>query len=245
MCDEGIMDRFEIREVYALHNVPSMPQNGFFTTPGPIMAAVDSFTINITGRGGHGAMPHETIDPVVAACGMVTAIQTIVSRNNHTENQLVVSVTQIHTGTVNNVIPGTAYINGTIRTFDPDVKAMVERRMREIVAGQAASYGVEAELIYDHGYPATVNSEKQTAFAAEVARGLVGADAVVDTMTKVAGAEDFAYMLEERPGSYLFLGAGDGAGLHHPKYNFNDEIAPVGASFFAQLVERAQPVARG
>jgi hippurate hydrolase len=132
-----------------------------------------------------------------------------------------------------------------VRTFDAEVKEMIERRMEEIVAGQAASYGVDAELIYEHGYPATVNSPEQTAFAADVARGLVGDPSVDDETPKVAGAEDFAYMLEERPGSYLFLGAGEGAGLHHPQYNFNDEISPVGASFFAQLVERAQPVARG
>ena len=242
MCREGLMERFAIHEVYALHNAPGLAEGQFYTTPGPIMAAVDTFTINLTGRGGHGAMPHETVDPVVAACGLVQAIQTIVSRNHHTGQDLVVSVTQIHTGTVNNVIPSTAYINGTIRSFDPDVRSMVERRMREIVAGQAASYGVEAELIYENGYPVTVNTPAQTAFAADVARAVVGDAAVDDEVEKVAGAEDFAYMLEERPGSYLFLGAGPGAALHHPAYNFNDEIAPIGASFFAQLVETAQPL---
>jgi amidohydrolase len=244
MCKEGIMDRFDISQVYALHNVPGQESGGFFTTPGPIMAAVDTFTIEIKGRGGHGAMPHETIDPVVAACGMVQAIQTIVSRNHNTQGELVVSVTQIHSGTVSNVIPATAYINGTVRTFDPEVKAMVERRMGEIVSGQAASYGVSAELDYEHGYPATVNSVDETAFAVSVARDVAGEAPVVGDMPKVAGAEDFAYMLEERPGSYLFLGAGEGHGLHHPQFNFNDEISPIGASFFARLVERAQPVVR-
>jgi amidohydrolase len=243
MCREGMMARFDISEVYALHNVPGKDFGGFFTTPGPIMAAVDSFTIDIHGRGGHGAMPHETLDPVVAACGMVQAIQTIVSRNHHSAQELVVSVTQIHTGGASNVIPDTAYINGTVRTFDPEVREMVQRRMKEIVDGQAASYGVTAELDYEIGYPSTVNAPEQTSFAAEVAREVAGAATVDAAMPKVAGAEDFAYMLEERPGSYLFLGAGDGAGLHHPKFNFNDEIAPIGASFFARLVERAQPVA--
>ncbi|MGD1882567.1 MAG: M20 aminoacylase family protein [Paracoccaceae bacterium] len=244
MVEEGIMDRFDIGEVYAIHNVPGLEFGQFFTTPGPIMAAVGTFTVHIDGRGGHGAMPHDTADPVVAACGMVQAIQTIVSRNHNTQQDLVVSVTQIHTGTVDNVIPSTAMINGTIRTFEKDVADMVKKRMAEIIEGQATAYGVEARLdLVDH-YPATVNTPKQTAFAANVARDLVGAAAVTDDVEKVTGAEDFAYMLEARPGSYLFLGAGPGAGLHHPEYNFNDEIGPIGASFFARLVETAQPVAR-
>ncbi len=243
MVREGVMDRFEISEVYAIHNAPGQPFGSIGTTAGPIMAAVDTFTIHIKGRGGHGAMPQETIDPIVAACGMVDAIQTIVSRNHHTSEDLVVSVTQFHSGTVNNVIPETAYLNGTIRTFEPSVREMVQKRFEEIVAGQAASYGVEAELIYEAGYPATVNAPEQTAFAAEVAREIVGEAGVTEEMVKVAGAEDFSYMLEERPGSYLFLGIGEGAALHHPEYNFNDEAAPIGASFLARLVERAQPVA--
>ena len=244
MVEEGIMDRFAIGEVYAIHNVPGLEFGQFFTPPGPIMAAVGTFTVHIDGRGGHGAMPHDTADPVVAACGMVQAIQTIVSRNHNTQQDLVVSVTQIHTGTVDNVIPSTAMINGTIRTFEKDVADMVKKRMAEIIEGQATAYGVEARLdLVDH-YPATVNTPKQTAFAANVARDLVGAAAVTDDVEKVTGAEDFAYMLDARPGPYLLLGAGPWAGLHHPEYNFNDEIGPIGASFFARLVETAQPVAR-
>ena len=242
MVQEGIMERFEINEVYAIHNVPGQPIGAFATTAGPIMAAVDTFTINIKGKGGHGAMPQETVDPIVAGCGMVDAIQTIVSRNNHMADDLVVSVTQFHAGTVSNVIPETAYLNGTIRSFAPEVREMVKQRFHEIVAGQAASYGVDAELIYEEGYPATVNSPEQTAFAASVARQVVGDEAVSEEMQRVAGAEDFSYMLEERPGAYLMLGAGEGAALHHPEYNFNDEIAPIGASFFARLVEAAQPL---
>ncbi|MEH6830577.1 MAG: M20 aminoacylase family protein [Sulfitobacter sp.] len=244
MCQEGMMDRFDIAEVYGIHNFPGTEEGSFFTRSGPIMAAVDSFTITINGRGGHGAMPHETADPVVAACGMVTAIQTIISRNVKSGAEKVISVTQIHTGSASNVIPDTAMINGTVRTFDKETRDTIMRRMAEIVQGQAASYGVEAELDYEEGYPATVNAEAQTAFAAGVARGLVGDAKVDDDFAKVAGAEDFSYMLEERPGSYLFLGAGPGAGLHHPKFNFNDEIAPLGASFFAQLVEQLQPSVR-
>ena len=244
MCAEGMMDRFDIAEVYGIHNFPGAEEGAFYTRPGTIMAAVDSFTITINGRGGHGAMPHETADPVVAACGMVTAIQTIISRNVKSGAEKVISVTQIHTGTASNIIPDTAMVNGTVRTFDKETRDTIMKRMGEIVQGQAASYGVEAELDYEEGYPATVNSEAQTAFAAGVARGLVGEGKVDDDFAKVAGAEDFSYMLEERPGSYLFLGAGPGAGLHHPKFNFNDEIAPVGASFFAQLVEQLQPAAK-
>ncbi len=246
MCAEGIMERFDIAEVYGIHNFPgaAVPAGGFYTTPGPIMAAVDMFTITINGRGGHGAMPHETADPVVAACGIVQAIQTIISRNTHSAAEKVISVTQIHTGSASNIIPDTAMINGTVRTFDKETQALIRRRMEEVVAGQAASYGVQAVLDYEEGYPATVNSPEQTEFAAAVARRVVGEAQVNAAFPKVAGSEDFAYMLEERPGAYLFLSAGEGAGLHHPKYNFNDDIAPIGASFFAQLVEQMQPAAQ-
>ncbi|EAQ44943.1 MAG: amidohydrolase [Roseobacter sp. MedPE-SWde] len=244
MVEEGIMERFDIGEVYALHNAPGLPVGAFLTAPGALMAAVDTFHIHIQGVGGHGAMPHETKDPVMAACGMAQAIQTIISRNHHTLEDLVVSVTQIHTGTVDNVIPDTAYINGTVRTFNPQVQAMVMRRMEEIVAGQAASYGVSAELDYEVGYPATINDSQKSAFAADVAGEVSGPENVEADGEREMGAEDFSYMLNARPGAYLFLGQGEGAGLHHPKYNFNDEIAPIGASFFARLVERAQPLAQ-
>ncbi|MEY8839356.1 amidohydrolase, partial [Cribrihabitans sp. XS_ASV171] len=200
------------------------------------MAAVDTFEIHITGRGGHGAMPHETRDPVMAACGMAQAIQTIVSRNHYALDDLVISVTQIHTGTVNNVIPETAFINGTVRTFDPAVQQMVMRRMKAIVEGQAASYEVEARLDYMVGYPATINDTEKTRFAVSVAEEVSGAERVIGEGGREMGAEDFAYMLQKRPGSYLFLGQGNSAGLHHPKYDFNDAVAPVGASFFARLV---------
>lgn len=244
MVQEGIMETFNIGEVYALHNAPGHEEGTFFTEPGPIMAAVDTFHIHITGKGGHGAMPHETCDPVVAACGVATAIQTIVSRNHYALDDLVVSVTQIHTGSADNVIPDTAYLNGTVRTFDPEVRNMVERRLGEIVAGQAASYGVSAELDYERGYPPTVNDADRAAFAVKVAEELVGEGRVDPESGRVMGAEDFAYMLERTPGAYLCLGQGDSAGLHHPEYNFNDDVAPIGASFFARLVETAQPLGR-
>ncbi|EEB83171.1 M20 aminoacylase family protein [Roseobacter sp. GAI101] len=243
MCAEGMMDRFDIAHVYGIHNMPGAEFGAFFTTPGPIMAAVDSFTIQINGRGGHGAMPHETADPVVAACGIVQAIQTISSRNVLSAQEHVISVTQIHTGSASNIIPDTAMINGTVRTFDKDVQTLIRTRMEAIIQGQAASYGVTATLDYEEGYPSTVNAPEQTALAADVARSIVGDTHVDAEFARVAGAEDFAYMLEERPGAYLFLGAGEGAGLHHPKFNFNDDVAPVGASFFVQLVEQLQPAA--
>ncbi|WP_299626586.1 M20 aminoacylase family protein [uncultured Tateyamaria sp.] len=242
MVQEGIMDTFDISEVYAIHNAPGKDFGTFHTTAGPIMAAADTFHIHVTGKGGHGARPYDCVDPVVAACGIVTALQTITSRNHNTAGSLVISTTQIHTGTVENVIPETAYINGTVRTFDKEVQAMVVRRMEEIVAGQAAAYGCTAELKFEFGYPPTVNDAAKTAFAALVAAEVAGDAGVEDRLQPVMGAEDFSYMLEARPGAYLMLGQGEGAGVHHPKYNFNDEVAPIGASFFARLVETAQPL---
>ncbi|QUJ77548.1 amidohydrolase [Sulfitobacter albidus] len=243
MCQEGIMDRFDVREVYGMHNAPGIPEGTFATRPGPIMAAADTFHIHVKGRGGHGARPHETADPVVAACGIVQAIQTISSRNLDPEQQLVISTTQIHTGTIDNVIPDTAYINGTVRTFSKEVQAMVMRRMQQIATNVAAGYDLEAELVYDMGYPPTVNHPDQTDFAVEVARDVVGEAAVMPDMPAIMGAEDFGYMLEARPGAYLMLGQGEGPSVHNTKYNFNDDIAPIGASFFVRAVERSQPVA--
>ena len=241
MVQEGILDRFDIKEVYALHNEPGTPVGAFYTSSGPIMAAVDSFHIHIAGRGGHGAFPHETADPIVAAVAIVTAIQTIVSRNNFTQNDLVVSVTQIHTGSADNILPETAYINGTVRTFDPAVQNMVRTRLAAIISGHAGAYDVKAELDYEVGYPATINDPQKAAFAAQVASE-ISADVTADAPREM-GAEDFAYMLQERPGAYLFIGNGDTAAWHHPAFDFDDAAAPVGASFFARLIERALPIA--
>ena len=242
MVRDGVLDRFGIAQVYALHNAPGIPVGHFMTTPGPIMAACDTFEIHVTGAGGHGAMPHETRDPEMAAVGIVQAIQTIVSRNHYAAEDLVISVTQIHTGSADNIVPDKAFICGTVRTFDKGVQAMVIRRMQSIVDGQAASFDVEAELDFQIGYPATVNHSEKAGFAAAVAREISGDAAVDGNSGREMGAEDFAYMLEARPGAYLFLGQGDTAGLHHPAYDFNDDVAPVGASFFARLVEQAQPL---
>jgi len=242
MVEEGLLDRFDISEVYALHNEPNLPFGTFSTTPGPIMAAVDTFRLHIRGKGGHGAFPHETIDPIPPALSIAQALQTIVSRNHDPKENLVVSVTMIQAGSADNVIPDTAFVGGTVRTFTPEVRDMVERRVSEIAAGQAAAFGVSVEVDYERSYPATVNHAPQVEKAATVAREIAGAAGVVVDRPAEMGAEDFSYMLEQRPGAYLFVGQGDGAGLHHPKYDFNDEVAPVGASFFARLVETLQPV---
>ena len=243
MVQEGMMETFGIDQVYGIHNAPNLPFGAFYTTPGPLMAAVDTAWVYVTGKGGHGATPHECIDPVVAIIGMVSAIQTIVTRNAYAIDNIVISVTQIHTGSASNIIPEEGWFCATIRTFNPELRDLVRKRFHEIVAGQAASYGVTARVEYDWGYPATVNDAEKTAFAAEAARDVAGADKVEAASCREMGAEDFSYMLEARPGAYLFLGTGPGAGLHHPKFDFNDEVAPIGASFFARLVERAQPLA--
>ena len=242
MVQEGMLERFDIKECYALHNMPDVPVGQFYTTPGPIMAAVDTFDINIKGEGGHGAYPQDTRDPIAAAVAMAQAMDTIVSRNHRALDDLVVSVTMIHAGTADNIIPETAYVGGTVRTFDKGVQAMVMKRMREIVDGLAAAYNVEVEFAYNVGFPPTINSPKETEFAIEVAREVAAEGIVVPDAQREMGAEDFAYFQEKIPGSYLFVGNGDTAGLHQPNYDFDDATAPYGASFFARIAERALPL---
>ena len=238
MVAEGVLDRFGIGQVYALHNNPGTPQGTFVGCAGPIMAAVDTLSVTVTGRGGHGAHPEECVDPVAAIVQMVSALQTVVSRNRKGTDALVISVTQIHTGSADNIIPETGWFCATIRTFDAGVRDMAEARCRAIVEGVAQAMDVRADITYERSYPPTVNEPGKTDFAFAVAAEVgVG----TDTCEPVMGAEDFAYFLEQRPGAYLFLGQGEGAGLHHPRYDFNDKIAPIGASWFARLVERAQP----
>ena len=242
MVEEGIMDKFQITQVYGIHNAPNLPFGQFFTTPGALMASVDTAFVYITGKGGHGANPHECVDPVVAVVGMVGAIQTIIPRNVYALDEAVISVTQIHTGTASNIIPEEAMFCATIRSFKPEVRALLKKRVYEIVEGHASAYNVTARIDYDWGYPATVNTPENAAFATEVAAEISGPDGAHGHSNREMGSEDISYMLEKRPGAYLFLGTGPGAGLHHPAFDFNDEAAPVGASFFARLVERAQPL---
>jgi hippurate hydrolase len=242
MVEEGIMERFEIAEVYGLHNAPGLPEGTLHTNPGALMAGVDEFTVTLTGVGGHGAQPHATRDPVVGAASLVMALQTIVSRNTDALSRLVLSVTQIHTGSAMNIVPESAVLNGTVRYYDKAVQAMVKERMAELVTLQAQSFGLTAALDYQEGYPPTINHPEQAALACDVARDLLGPEKVEGDCAPVMPGEDFSYMLEARPGAYLFLGQGDTPQCHHPRYDFNDAVAPIGASFFARLVEKALPL---
>lgn len=242
MVREGILDTFDISQVYALHTSPEREAGHFATTPGPYLAAADTFNITITGQGGHAAYPSTAKDPIAAAVAVANALQTIVSRDNNPLDTLVISVTQIHAGTTDNVIPDTAFIQGTVRTYSKNTQAMVVERMQAVCDGQAASFGLTISLDFDFGYPPTVNDAHKAAFAAQVARDVAGADAVVDDDTRDMGAEDFSYLLEKRPGAYLYIGQGRGPDLHNTAFDFNDEVAPIGASFFARLVETAQPL---
>ncbi len=242
MVREGIMERFGIGRVFGIHNAPNLPFGQFQTNPGPLMASVDTATVRVTGKGGHGATPHECVDPVVAVVAMVQGVQTILTRNVHALEEAVISVTQIHAGTASNIIPEEAWFCATIRCFSPEVRDLLKTRFHAIVEGHAAAFGVSAEVDYDWGYPATVNHPEEADFAAAVAEEIVGEALVNARAPREMGSEDFSYMLAARPGAYLFLGTGPGAGLHHPAFDFNDEAAPIGASFFARLVERALPV---
>jgi len=242
MVEEGILDTFDIAQVYALHCDPEIDAGQISTTPGRIMAAVDDFFITVTGQGGHGAYPYEAVDPIPPALAMAQAFSTIVSRNVRAKDELVVSVTQISAGSATNVIPAEVTIAGTVRTFNTDVQDMVRRRMEEIVSGQAAAFGCTADLDYRMNYPATINDVDKTAFATAVAREVVGDAATIADRLPDMGAEDFSYFLNERPGCYAFLGQGIGPFCHHPAFNFNDAVAPIGASYFARLVEKAQPL---
>ncbi len=240
MVEAGIMERYGIEEVYALHTDPFAPLGQFRTCPGPIMAAADDFAITVTGQGGHAAYPHGCRDPMPCALAIGQALHCLVSREVDPLGSLVVSLTQFHGGTATNIVPEEITLGGTVRSLSAEVRDATERRMGEIVAGQAASYGVSARLDYMRNYPSTVNHAEQTALAVEVAREVSG-DVVADLPPEM-GSEDFSYMLEERPGAFLFLGQGIGPSVHHPAFDFNDAAAPIGASFFVRLIERRHGV---
>ncbi|MEM0977789.1 MAG: M20 aminoacylase family protein [Pseudomonadota bacterium] len=239
MVEEGVLDRHRVEHVYALHNLPGLPVGSFETVAGPIMAAVDTLNINITGKGAHAAYPHEGVDPVICAAALAQNLQTIVSRNVNPMDQVVLSVTQIHTGTVHNVIPDTAMLQATLRTFKTDVRDMVVHRIAEIVAGTARAFGVTADYCLEDGYPATINDPDMTKFAANVAAEIAGEDLVNTDAAPSMGAEDFSFMLNECPGAYLFIGNGDTAMLHNTGYDFADDASVHGASFFARIVEKS------
>ncbi|MFM8751136.1 M20 aminoacylase family protein [Rhabdaerophilum sp.] len=239
MVDDGMMDRWNIREVYGMHNMPGLPPGQFATRAGPLMAATAYFEITVEGRGAHAAKPHEGIDPVVIGAQLVTALQSISSRNTDPMKQVVVSTTIFQAGEAMNVIPQRAYLRGTVRTLDAGVREMVERRFRQICDGAAKMFEAEVRLDYQRRYPATVNHAAQTKVAADLARAIAGPNGVDDDIAPTMGGEDFSYMLEARPGAFIFIGNGDSAGLHHPAYDFNDEIIPVGIQYWALIAERA------
>ena len=244
MVEEGLFERFPAEQVFGMHNWPRMPVGTFAMRPGPVMAAADRIVIGLTGRGGHGAMPHHACDPVVAGAQIVSALQTIVARNADPIERAVVSITQFHAGDADNVIPQTAFLGGTARSFTPEMRDLLERRLGEIARGVGQALGVEVVVSYERGYPPTVNSEAETELAARAAAAVVGEDKVDRAPAPVMGAEDFAFMLEQRPGSYIFIGNGGGEDapmVHHPRYNFNDEVLPFGASYWSKLVEQLLP----
>ena len=240
MVEEGLFDRFPCDEVYGMHNWPKLDAGEVAVVPGPIMAAADLFLITVTAKGGHAAMPHLCNDPVVIAAQLVTAFQTLVSRNTDPLDSAVISVAQIHAGSAHNVIAEQATLSGTVRTFKPETQDMIEEGMKRIAKGICDGFGAELEFDYQRGYPATVNHEEQSAFAAKIAGNVVGQENVIFDEDPVMGAEDFSYMLLQRPGAYLWLGQAGGPSscmVHNPRYDFNDEVLPIGASLFANMVE--------
>ncbi|HEY2137144.1 MAG TPA: M20 aminoacylase family protein [Xanthobacteraceae bacterium] len=241
MVDDGLMDRFGIEEVYGMHNYPGMPVGQFSLRPGALMAAADMLTIDIEGKGGHAARPHMTIDTVLVGAQIINQLQSIVARNVDPLQAAVVSICMFHAGDTDNVIPQTAQLRGTARSLSAEVRDLLEKRVHEVVDGTARLYGATAKVTYRRGYPVLENHAHQTSFAAAVAADVVGKEKVNVAMAPVMGAEDFSYMLQARPGAFIFVGNGSTAGLHNPAYDFNDEAIPVGTSYWARLVETAMP----
>ena len=246
MIKEGLFEMFPVDSVYGLHNWPGMPAGIFGVGSGPIMASVDTFDLTINGRGGHAAMPDQCIDPIIIASQVVSALQTIPSRNTHPVDSLVISVTKIHAGDAYNVIPDSVQMHGTVRTFEPKTRKEIPSSMLRITEGVCAAYGGTCELNYMSGYPATINSVAETEISAKAVVDLFGEENIIRNPTPSMGGEDFSYMLEARPGCYVWLGIGPGKGeggcmLHSSRYDFNDDILPIGASYWVKLVENELP----
>ncbi|HEX4886087.1 MAG TPA: amidohydrolase, partial [Casimicrobiaceae bacterium] len=244
MVEEGLFDRFPMESVYGLHNWPRKPLGTFATRPGPLMGAYDIFEIVATGKGGHAAMPYVTRDPMLFAAQLINALQTIVARNLHPQDAGVVSVTQVHGGDTWNVIPEQVVIRGTVRTFKRDVQDLIEKRMREIVAGTGATFGIDATVRYERRYPATVNTEVETGHAVRAARAVVGDEHVETDPVPEMGSEDFAFMLQAKGGCYVWMGTGTGeatVNVHNPRYDFNDAALAIGASYWVTLAEQLLP----
>ncbi len=241
MCEDGLMERFGIQEVYGMHNWPGLPLGSFAIRPGAFFASTDQFEITIEGKGGHAAKPHETVDSTLVASHVVLALQSIASRNADPTEQIVVSVTSFETSSkAFNVIAQRVTMKGTVRTMSPELRALGQNRLTAIAETTAKAYGATATVNYIKGYPVMVNAEAETDFAAEVARAVSGDCAEAPL---VMGGEDFAYMLEERPGAYILVGNGNTASVHHPEYDFSDEAIPAGCSWWAEIVERRMPAA--
>ncbi|MCY6383525.1 M20 aminoacylase family protein [Hoeflea prorocentri] len=239
MVKDGMMERFAIEEVFGMHNMPGLAVGEFATRSGAIMAATDEFTVTVKGRGGHAAMPYQTVDPITITAQIVSGLQLIASRNANPLESIVVSVTKFNAGNAYNVIPEEAEIAGTVRTLDPEVRAMAERRIEQIVRSVADAHNAEATVQYKRGYPVTFNHADQTDFSVTVAEEIAGEGKVNQNASPTMGGEDFSYMLEARPGSFIFIGNGDTAALHHPEFDFNDEVIPYGISYWVKLAESA------
>jgi len=241
MVKDGLMERFGIQEVYGMHNYPGMPAGTFGIRPGPMLAAADRLFIDIEGVGGHAAKPHAAVDTVLVGAQIVSQIQSVVARNVDPLDSAVVSICMFQAGHTDNVIPQTAHLRGTARSLTPEVRDLLEARLHEVVEGTARLYGARAKLTYSRDYPVTRNHPEQAAFAAGVAEQIAGKEGVDTSLVPVMGGEDFSFMLEARPGAFIFVGNGDSAGLHHPSYDFNDSIIPAGTSYWVRLVETAMP----
>ncbi|WP_164657884.1 M20 aminoacylase family protein [Tropicibacter sp. Alg240-R139] len=242
MCQDGMMDRWGIQEVYGMHNMPGFPVGEFAIRPGALLASSDEFEIVVTGKGGHAAAPHDAVDTTLVASQIVVTLQSVVSRTVDPIKRVVLTVGTFETDSVaSNVIAHTARLQGTVRTLDPEYRTIAEERVRRIAEDTASAFGAKAEVTWTPGYPATVNTPDETEFAAEAARAVSGS--VNDATDPIMPSEDFAYMLEERPGAYIFIGNGDTAMCHHPEYNFDDEAIPAGCSWYAEVIERRMPAA--
>ncbi|MEL6377743.1 MAG: amidohydrolase, partial [Pseudomonadota bacterium] len=240
MCEDGMMERFGVQEVYGMHNWPGVETGRFAIRPGPFFAATDKFDIVVEGVGGHAAKPQETVDPTVVAAQLVTALQTIVSRNADPIQQAVLSVTSIESSSHTfNVIPARITMMGTVRTLSAEMRDLTEKRMTDVCEHIGEAFGATITLDYERNYPVMANHEEQTEFAAQVARSVSGQ---CDDAPLVMGGEDFAFMLEERPGAYILVGNGESAPVHHPKYNFNDEVILSGCSWWAEIIEQRMPL---
>jgi hippurate hydrolase len=239
MIDDGLLEKFGIEQVYGMHNWPGAPVGAFAIRKGSLMASADEITITIEGKGGHGALPHLCIDPVMVGAQLIMALQTITSRNVDPLDSSVISITRFQAGTANNIIPQSAWLNGTVRTLKPATRDMVEKRIHEVAAGVAEASGATARVEYRRGYPPTINHGAETDFAASIARKVAGDERVDVNAPPTMGSEDFSFMLEARPGAFIFIGNGDSATLHHPSYDFNDEVLPYGMSYWVELVETA------